>query len=652
VVNSYDIKIDNEPYVFAGEGIVLGDALHEPAPKHELGSAVIENVVTGLGPKVNRGNGYYDIHRLIPTVEGQLIFNPTMRVGGAHTLEGTSEYTPGIFHHPVGNAGANYIAYGRAIYAIFLTDIVALTYTNCTGDDPTGAPINNANARYTGGAFTWRNRVYFGIEDSSNGKAIGYAYIDLAVSPTAVTLKDDSFSKAFSYAAAGRGRLFLARNQSNVIGNDPIQLRWSPDMDHDYSDDATPFTVYGDTGTFVYAIENRPRVTWIRMLGSAVIFFTANGGALASDEAGFIGIIGGPSQSSGAEDNFQGFGAVPYLDGLAYRINFGGPIHLNPVTLVTRSFSPGNLQDLTLENNDVTILCMTSVGEHLLYAGGRYLYEVVWIGATPVLHKHMDFSNFVDLDGYTPGAMSYQGGLLVITFVNTDTNQFRQVQMEPMPSINVSTEAVSDIARSGYIDTGILVGPSRATHMTKLWLQVRGTHYTRVDPLNTLSFSNALVDESKVVSIASVVSPGPWAAQISGAPQLNRLGRTLSFRLNMNTNGYTGFNERVFTPIVADFLWVPTEDDMLTLKLLASAEVPMRTGGSWVDRSARAQVDALLAKSRTVITVEFSDGSPTPATWTMFVQDVTAARVGGENAASSGYGADDYVVSMVCRRLA
>lgn len=649
-INSYDIKIDNEPYIFAGEGIVLGDALREPAPKHELGSALIENVVTGLGPKVNRGNGYYDIHRLIPTVEGQLIFHPLVDVGAQHTLGGGSTYTPGVFHHPAASGGAQYIAFGKQIYAIFLADFVALTYTNCTGSDPTGAPISNANARYTGGAFVWRNRIYFGIEDSTNGLAIGYAFIDFAVSPTAVTLKTDEFGKAFSFAASARGRLFLSRNKSNVVGLDPIELRWSPDMDHNYDDDVTPFAIYGDTGTFVYGIENRPRTTWVTMLGSAAIFFLANGGALASDEAGFTGIIAGPSQASAAEDNFQGFGAVPYLDGIAYRVGYGGPLHLNPVTLVTRSLSPGNLQDLTLETNDVTIRCMTSIGEHLLYAGDKYLYEVVWIGNTPVLHKHMDLSQFVPA-GFVPGAMSYQGGFLVITMVNTSTSRFIQMHLEPIPSINISTTVYAGAARTGFIDTGIMSGPQRAAHMTKLWLQVRGMHYQQANVGNFLSYSNALVDESKAVTLPNVTAAGPWASGITGAPQTNRLGRTLSFRLTDNVVAYTGFNERIFTPIVADFLWVPTEDDMLTLKLRCSAETPMRTGGAWIDRSARAQVDALLAKSRTVISVVFSDGTPTPATWSMFVQDVSSARAGENEAASPQYLADDYIVQLVCRRL-
>lgn len=647
-MNSYDVKIDSLPYLFAAEGITLGDALKEPAPPRQLGSAVIENVVTGIGPKVNRGNGYYDVHRLIPTIEGQLIFHPKVAVGAQHTLTGGSDYTPGVHHHP--GVGGQYIPFGKMIYLITIGDTVTLTYTNCTGADPTAAPISNANARYTGGAFQWRNRMYFGIEDSTNGLVLGYAYIDFAVSATAVILKSDAFGKGFSFGAAARGRLFITRNKSNVVGLDPIELKWSPDMTHNYDDDVTPFSIYGNTGTFIYGIENKPRTTWVSMLGSAALFFLANGAVLASDEAGFVGIIAGPSQSSAAEDNFQGFGAVPYLDGMAYRVNYGGPLHINPVTLVTRSLSPGNLQDISLEMHDVTIRCMTSVGEHLLYAGDKYLYEVVWIGNTPVLHKHIDLSQFAAA-GFVPGDMTFQGGLLVITMVNTSTNRFQQIQMEPIPAINKSTTVYAGASISGYLDTGILMGPERAMHMTKLWLQVRGAHYTRVNAGNSLSFSNGLVDESKAVSLASVTAAGPWSSAIAGAPQLNRLGRTLSFRMSMNVVGYTGFEEKVFTPIVADFVWCPNMDDMITLSIIASAEQPERVGGAWIDRSARTIVDTLLAKLYTIISVEFSDGSPTPATWSMFVEGVQASRMGEQAAADSGYGSDSYIVKMVCRRL-
>lgn len=649
-MRSFDIKIDTEPYLFAGEGIVLGDALTEPAPPRELGSALLENVVTGLGPRVARGNGYYNAHRLIPTIEGQLIFHPKAAMGSQHVMTGGAEYTPGVHHHPFGNAGAQYIAYGKQIYAIFLSDIVPMTYTECTGADPTGAPISNAFARYTGGAFIWRNSIYFGIENALTGQAIGYSYIDMAVSPTVVTVRDDTEGKGFSYGASGRGRLFIARNQSNVLGLDPLELRWSPDMANDYN--SATFSLYGDFGTFNYAIENRPRVTWVSMIGSAAIFMLANGGALASDETGFLGIIAPPSAASASEDNAQGFGAVPYLDGLAYRVNFGGPLHLNPVTLVTRSMSPGNLQDLSVENNDVTIRCMTSIGEHLLYAGDRYLYEVVWTGNTPVLHKHMDFSQFAGIPaGFVPGAMTYQGGLLVITFINTTTARLIHTQWEPIPSINTSTTAYSGASIVGFLEPGILIGPSRAAHMTKLWLQVRGAYYTRINSGNALSFTNCFVDGTKGVSIAPVTSIGPWASAITASPQLNRLGRTLEFRLNMSVAGYTGFDERLYTPIVADFLWCPTNTDMLTLTLIASAEQQQRVGGLWAHRSAVQIRDALHAKQYTVITVEFGDG-PSATTWTMFVEAVDSARVGESGAADSGYGSDSYIVKMACRRLA
>lgn len=640
MVKSYDVLIDGQPYIFDAEGLVLGDALTEPAPPRQLGSAVIENIATGIGPKLSRGNGYYDIHRLIPSVEGQLIHVPKVSVGAQHVLGGLSEYTPGIKHHPFAQAGAQYIAFGKAIYSITLADVVALTYTNVTGSDPTAAPISNANARYTGGGFVWRNRIYFGIENALNGDCVGYAYVD-AATPTAAIILSDAAGKGFSYGAASRGRVFVARNKGAPDG---IQLKWSSDMANDYS--AAGHTQYGSTGTFVYGIENRPRVTWVEMLGSAVLFFLANGGVLASDEAGFIGIAGGRAQASAAEDNFQGFGAVPYLDGMAYRVNYGGPHHINPVTLLTKSMSPGNVQDVPLDVNDVTIRCMTSVGEHLLMAGDKYLYDIVWTGAQPVVHKIMDLS-LIASAGFVPGDMTYQGGLLVITMVNTATSRFQQIQLEPIPSINKSILTPGG-AVVGWVEPGILVGPARAASMTKLWLQVRGSHYTRVNAASTLSFSTALVDETKAVTIAGISAPGPWAAAITASPQLNRLGRTLSFRLNVNSAGHTGFDERVYMPIVADFLWAPSNTDMLTLTLKATSEQLGRAGGLLRSRSARQVVDALIAKQYTVITVVFSDGSPSPATWTMFVEGVEAART---VEAESGTAADAYVVKMACRRL-
>lgn len=620
--------------MYNGVGITLGDSLTEPAPPTQLSSAIIENVVNGIGPKLARGNGYYDIHRLIPTVEGQLIFPPKAQVGSAFALSGSRDYTPGLFHHST--PAGQYIALGTRIYRLNLTDFAGLTYTLCTNSDCTTI---NANARYTGGAFVWRDRIYFGVENGLNGQAIGYVWIDFVANDALCNRVTDTV-KGFSYAASGRGRLFIAQNQASPVG---IILKWSPDMATNYDDAA--FDLYGDTGTFVYGIETRPRVTWVLMMGSAALFFRADGSVLASDEAGFIGISSPRSQSSGALDNTQGFGAVHYLDGAAYPVFAGGPHHLNPVTLLTRSLSPGNLQDVPIEVQDADIGPMYAVGEHLFMAGDNYLYDVVWTGQSPIAHKLFNMMTLAGA-GYVVGAMTQQGGILAITMFNTTSGHFIQIHLEVLPSLRVSTEAYNSTALNGWIEPGILVGPERSSSMTKLWLQVRAPYFTRIGAANTITFTNELVDETKSVDIATVTGAGPFAAAISATPQANRLGRTLSFRLNMNPSQYTGFNERLYLPIVADFLWAPSTNDRVTLDILATSEQVTRTGGVHQRRAARTVVDTLLALERTVVDIVFTDG-PAPATWSVFIEAAEASRIEPQDTMMG----PSYSVKMVCRRL-
>lgn len=636
-VKSYDITIDSVPYMFGTKGgIDLGDSLVDPAPPTQLGAAIVENVSNGLGPKLARGNGYYDLHRLIPTVEGQLIFPPKAQVGSAFALSGVTDYTPGLFHHscPAGQ----YIALGTRIYRLNLTDFAGLTYTLVASSDCTAAPISNANARYTGGAFVWRDRIYFGIENGLNGGVLGYAYVDFVADDDLATIVAD-VNKGFSYGAADRGRLFIAQNQAAPNG---IQLKWSPDMATNFDD--AGFDLFGDSGTFVYGIETRPRVTWVLMMGSAALFFRADGSVLASDEAGFVGVTSPRSQSSGALDNTQGFGAVHYLDGAAYPVFAGGPHHINPVNLTTRSLSPGNLQDIPIEVQDPDIGPMYAVGEHLFMAGDTYLYDVLWSHQVPVVHK---LFNMVTLAGagYIVGAMTQQGGILAITMYNSSTGHFKQIHMEVLPSLRVSTEAYLGSALNGWIEPGILVGPERAASMTKLWLQVRSPYFTRVGAANTVTFTNGLVDESKVVSIASVNAVGPFAAAISGTPQTNRLGRTLSFRLNMNPSEYTGFNERLYLPLSCDFLWAPSVADRVTIRVTLTSEQASRAGSVWVRTGARAAADALAALHNSVATIGFPD---TGTSWTVFVEQTEVTQ---DDSAESGRGQPSYIATLVCRRL-
>lgn len=637
-VKSYDILINDLPYMFGNKGgIDLGDSLVDPAPPTQLGSAIVENVSNGIGPKLARGNGYYDLHRLIPTVEGQLIFPPKAQVGNAFALTGSLDYTPGLFHHST--PAGQYIALGTRIYRLNLVDFVGLTYTLVASSDCTAAPISNANARYTGGAFVWRNRIYFGIENGLNGGVLGYSYVDFVVDDDLAVVVNDA-AKGFSYGAADRGRLFIAQNQAHPLG---IKLKWSPDMATNFDD--AGFDLFGDTGTFVYGIETRPRVTWALMMGSAVLFFRADGSVLASDEAGFIGVTSPRSQSSGALDNTQGFGAVHYLDGAAFPVFAGGPHHINPVTLTTRSLSPGNLQDVPIEVEDPDIGPMYAVGEHLFMAGDTYLYDLLWTHQTPIAHK---LFNMVTLAGagYVVGAMTQQGGILAITMYNSSSGHFKQIHMEVLPSLRVSTEAYSGAALNGWIEPGILVGPERAASMTKLWLQVRSPYFTRVGAGNTVSFTNELVDQTKTVDIATVTGVGPFAAAISGTPQTNRLGRTLSFRLNLNPTEYTGFNERLYLPLACDFLWAPDADDRITIRVELTSEQPSRSGSVLIRTGARAAADVLNAMLNTVQTVKFPDSS---AAWVVFVEQTEVKQL---DSAESGTGAPSYLATLVCRRLA
>jgi hypothetical protein len=289
---------------------------------------------------------------------------------------------------------------------------------------------------------------------------------------------------------------------------------------------------------------------------------------------------------------------------------------------------------------------MTSVGEHLLMAGNKYLYDIVWTGNLPIVHKLLDLHTFLS-DDFVAGDMTYQGGLLVITMISTSQSLIQQIHTEPLPAVNVSVSPTDDDVQA-WIRFGTLSGPSRAAHMTKLWLQIRGTDYTQANPGNSLTFTNGRVDEEKDVNLDPVTAPGPWVSKMRGdGTAMDVLGRTLSFRMNFNVEGWLGFNERVYLPIVADFLWCPTHEDMITISLRASSEQAGRAGGMLQARSARTVVDTLLAKQNKVITVTFADGSPQPQTWTMFVETADAQR-GVEMDTRAG---DAYVVKLACRRL-
>jgi hypothetical protein len=228
---------------------------------------------------------------------------------------------------------------------------------------------------------------------------------------------------------------------------------------------------------------------------------------------------------------------------------------------------------------------------------------------------------------------------LLYYLVHNESTDSIIVRYKPLRLPNDQHVAGTGLSTASIVNLSNMAGPTPAANMTKVWNQIRGDWYKGSSGSAVLGFTGFKIDGS-AVTLGSVSTSGPFSIDFTGTAA-NRLGRELTAGVVTLTNPV--YDTRVDFPLTLDFVWVPSTQDALTIKVLVSAEVTGRVASLW-RRAPWAQAKVLLALRNTVTTLIFPEGD----SWTVFVEGVSIGDIKEPDGA--GQRAREATVQM--RRLA
>jgi hypothetical protein len=487
-----------------------------------------------------------------------------------------------------------------------------------------------------------------------------FATVAVPIKPTSfpvlsATLTLDT-AKAVSFGAAQRGRLFWTQNQ----GNGNTLVYWAPAVAPAVNFEGVGFTKYGPIYT------DNIRSTWVTLWGGTLFIAREDGSVLGTDETGFLGLaMPAPVRRSSSPDSPMlagsfGRNAAPYLDMLllpAIDTVWG----FSPHTLAIRTLDPSSVQATDDAFTQSMFLATASAGTHAFVGGlttaatggvGR-IYRLVYESGAIVAHAFgADFAANVRVVSLLT-CMRFDSDrdptlyLYSLTDDGTNVKLYRNtIRTDVNPTSVHPTPTVSDPV---YLALPVHSGDDSQQNISKLFLQVRGRVALPAGGTPKLAFV-ASVDGNSV-TIADVTTDGEFAQPITSTTPATRIGR--SFFLGLNLHG-TNVGKTLFFPVSVDFLWVPSQHDLITLTVLAAGDTVTRHGGTWTRTSAKDAVDKLMALRNTITTAEFPEGTAGASavtgtvTWSLFVQNVIVEKKTGE---VSGAGANQYAVILTCRKL-
>lgn len=636
---SWDIKLAGKPYMFPDKtsGLTLGAALTEPGNPSQVDGIVIASLHGGIGRGYDNGILQYDsLSEADATMPNTLLPGyPTVSVG-SFTASSLSAMRPAF-------------GYGNGAKYVFVMAGQTMKYfdpTNPAGG-LTAVTIGGAtfptNSELSGSMFQYNNELIFGVikNDAGNeGHPGAWGYIaDSLGTPGTATL---STSTKISYGASTRARAFWIEDNGNY------GLRWAPAVDGANFMNApsgTTFVEKPDSGTPPIAI-GYPLVSWMTMVGSALVILRQDGAIIGADETGMLVVLG-QTPLSGLEVNF-GHRATAFHDGLLVPSR-NGLWSFDLRSLTMRPASPNYIQGQPNERLRGEVMAANGIGSYGFVASRQVAsngttitsngLEIVHYSDRVTIHDLIPTTsaNEVIVD-FLPFYDTVNRRTMLYYLVHNESTDSVEVRYKPLRLPSDQHTAATGITTGGSVSLAPLGGPSPASDMTKLFTQVRGHFVKGTGGSATLVFTGFTVDGA-AVTLATVTADGPFAVPFGGTIA-NRIGRELTAGTITLTNPV--LDTRLDLPLTFDFVWVPSSEDALTIKVLISGEVQGGISSLW-RRSPWVDTKDLLALRNTTTTLVFPEGD----SWTVFVEGVSIPEI----ETPGGVGQNERVATIQLRRL-
>lgn len=627
-MRSWDVKLGSIPLNFpiGQAGLTLGVAQKEPGTPGQLGQAVVGSFHGGVGRDMDDGLGRYgEAVGANTTIPGLLLPEAFKATVDSFVATGVTSMRPALGYQ---TGSVMFIIAGQDIYTFDPTaETPAITQmtVNVSGGWAAGE-------EFSGSVFKFNNRMIFGVVNNGQATRYGWCLTDGTGDVTVVATGGEEVS----HGASARGKAFWLRSNN--------QLVWAIQ-----SAAATfPGTPHGPQ-----VINNSPPdITWVAMIGTAVILLTSGGEILGADETALWALAGFTGDAPldlnfGHHPKFwQDVLLIPSITGLW---SYTGQ------TLLTRAIGGNYIQTTNVERLRGSAVSAAAAGPYG-YVAQRVpgaedhtrIYRLVRYQDQFAFHDFLEEqdTNVVAADMMTFFVQAIDQTRLYYLEHNesndTVTLMYRNLRLPSDSGFNDFLNTMDST-----VDLLKLTGQDASQSMTKMWLQVRG-HFETGTPHDvafppSLSFEGVTVD-GQTVTIASVTTSGPFAVPIVGSSAGNVLGRELSAcTVKLNNPDHDTI---LHLPLVFDYIWVPSDTDRVTLVVTVGSDV-VGNVVSLRQNSSRDLRDDLAALNSTVTTLEFYDDEHGATPWDVLVEDVKINDV----PETEGVGQIDRVATIILRRL-
>lgn len=651
-MKSYDILINNEPYLFGPRGgIGMGSALMEPGSPREIGTILIPSARHGYGQRINRDPEKAETLNKVDVGEGFLM--PTGQLGTeafvtdafwSGSITG-SPYTPDTQFH-ARPCGSLYVPESGKFFVIFPRKIVEYNLSTGATTDRLSAPAIGADFFcYTGTVARWRDMYVFGIE--STGVAIAIPGDDSQRQGehwASYTHFSDTFANQTGDAI---DMSHVVTTSNKVVRIDNVGRNYPPAI-HIADDPTTNFGSLSWVGPI--HIPGGGYCTGMYLLGPHVVLAKSNGSLMGMD----TGEVFTPlmhTRRAGVSDDFFGANA-PYF--LHFLILPGSQTltRLDPNTLEQAPFNPAAIQGLGVDDDTdapVHPYCAatrdteeiwvfgndgsdenTKLTKGRLYSDGKFSYTNSMAIASQRKARHLALV-------INPPSLIGDAIVMVSQGVSDPTKGHIQVLMEysyGYHEIPAGYAVPANYKSSRLSADGAAAGLSVRPLQIRFWREMVGA---------TTSWAASISVEDGAFQSLGTIGEGVGTTVLTVPDLPVDIGRYFQIQLVGNTLP-AGQKQVIEFPIAIDYAYVPNTKDMISIKVTATSEQIHNLGGEWTRKSGRSIADELIDLRGTVVPIKFTDDTE----WSVIIEEVGADMIAQEEPRTNS---PTWLVTLDCRRL-
>lgn len=615
---SFDITLGSDDYVLArGKGnapsISLGSLPIEPGSRMSIDSIVIPSFHKGFGQKISNGESrYYDSTGLDASIP-----NAVWPFGVVSNTVTATSTTNSVY------AAGNIMQTPDGVTLFILPEAI------WSGSGSVKSAIAGC---FTGSWAIHGNYVYFGrAEDTapSTYESLASARYDWTTQTWDAAGVFGGPTASFLYSFGNK--LWYVHN---FAAGTPPNIYWNDSPTLAGGSLRGPFTPVTYSG----------RVTGISVLGPYALYMMNNGTVAGIDSEGVFAPIVSDTYAD-ADEPYFGHSSSLFLGNLAVP-HTNGLLLISPDLSTVSEIGPFSLMQPTptisgfAKTRDVSFPPASyTYKNHIWYSDGKNIWHGV--SGRDGLSWH-----FVISGTQVAGLRVYNSTLDAFNVQYLDKSGSDYIA-KALPAVHPDGNTGPSSVTTATLTTPFYSGEGLAGCVTKRGVSVRG--HATLDtsaPVTSITVKFRVTPEAAFTSLGSFSTANGGYFTLPFPTTSAALGRGFQLELTITPGGISSSYAHINLPLYIDYEYVPSENDYVTLNILAATDPVGRRGASRRLKHTKETITAAIqALIGTITTLKINDSG---TTWTVLVEDYTSRQTLDGTVLNSG----ESIVEVVCRRLA